>query len=500
MSGAQHMCIPPGGFINITSQGVAKFGEGTVRQVEVEAFSYCWLPRGDLRANLPDRFCIEFNCFQAADGVRRFTPVGGHEIFIRQAVVAGAMALEWQGKINATTRKCFSQQFLTFQLVRRMREHLGRNFDSSHDLYVNAKGRGGEIGLNLLPEDVTFDHSQRGPVSVDVLMREGRNLAMAEGIVKPDEKTAIQYGLFELARRNSRRAPDQNTSALFRLALFDASAGEMPGRDVLKHVRNRIDRWLDDHSEDSTKQFNDAFFPGKSNFIKAIGDQRGSPGGMLEHALVRQAILQLGWESYRVVGRCIEAFMRQFVECLPKPVTAAERRLICELYFRRPYFANLPLMLFLERGSFIKKAITELWEQPGDELRVGTLHRLLEIYGQMVLKRREADRRSKQKSAHSDAAGMELSGTDLVAAAPATPRKTSVYGEIAKYLAERDDLHCSHCPGRWQSHLASDLRAGALPDFVALTICCECEQFEKEYSLSLDEFQSLAARFMVDRD
>lgn len=499
MSSAQHVCISTGGYIDFTSKGVAPFGEGTVRQVEVEAFSYCWRPPGNLRAYLPDRFCVEFDCFQAADGVRRFAPAGSYEDLISGAFVAGAAALERQGKISAAVRKRFALQYQTFRLVRRMREHLGRNFGSAHDLYVRARGRGGEIGLNLLPEDIAFESSQRGPASVDVLMRIGRELAMAEGIVKPNEKTAIHYGLFELARRNPLRVPDQNTPALLRLALFNAGAGEIPDRKVLMRVRNRIGRWLDDRRSFSTKQFDDAFFPGRSNFIKAIADQRDQPGGMLEHALVRQAILQLGWESYGVVGRCTEAFMRHFVECLPQPVSSAERRLIREMYFRRPYFANFPLMLFLERGSFIKKAITELWEQPGDELRVGTLHRLLEIYSQMVLKRREADKRSKQKSEDRKSPAVEVSNSVALDNAPASPGKSQIYEKIAKYLAERDGLHCS-CRGRWTSHLANDLPDGTLPDPIALMVCCECGDFAKECSLSLGEFQAVADPFMEDLD
>jgi hypothetical protein len=101
------------------------------------------------------------------------------------------------------------------------------------------------------------------------------------------------------------------------------------------------------------------------------------------------------------------------------------------------------LVLLHDRFSFLREALLNVWTDPLDPIRMGTLLRLLEYYGVMVGKRREADRRYKARSQRRNERGQvsrqfELDPERDAAAGPAADR----FQSIAAALREARGANC----------------------------------------------------------
>jgi hypothetical protein len=488
----------PFGDIVIQPPERAVLGDGTSVAVAVEKYRFSWHPPEVIRYNLPEQFQIDCDCIVACDGVRRIVPVGGFDWFIHIGFLAGVAVLVYEERLSPQDRDLFYARHHFFQRARRMPEHLSRRFDASRDLYVRTGGRGGQITHNLLPDGVSFDIGSSAPVEISELTRYGRELARAAGIRTPTNKIAIHYAMVEAARLHPLQLRDGEVAGLIRAALFEESSiCVTPDAHFLEIVTDRLLAWFASHLRRPQEAFDRAFFPGKSNFIKAIADQPTSPGGVLPHDDVRQALLHLGWQSYEDVSRCLARFVSWLLESLPEPLDNVERRLFEQVYLPQPHFGNLPLALLKERGGFIRNVVTGLWENPGDNLLIGALHRLLDVYRQMAVNRREADRRFKHRAGGAGQNVHEVTGQEWAFLAAAAPRTTNdIFDAIAEFLATRWRLACDWCGGTWTARVVRQEASSRPKGVVELEVVCECGRITRAEVMSVDEFRRLAARFI----
>ena len=63
-------------------------------------------------------------------------------------------------------------------------------------------------------------------------------------------------------------------------------------------------------------------------------------GGPIPREVVRQALLELVWDSYRYVGDCVSLQMQAFLLTLPTPPTAEERAAFEAVYLKQPTWAG----------------------------------------------------------------------------------------------------------------------------------------------------------------
>ena len=464
----------PLGAVTIIDLGSTTIGGDRGQTAVVDHHQYQWRPSDSIGNELPRGFELAFDCFLAEQGQRCFWPTDGCEVFIHRAAVAGLACLAHDRNLDAEHRNSYRNMFLIFQLVRKMQSHLDRKFNSARDLYVRPKGRGAGITHNLLPADLGLDsegHGQRW--SIAELIRRGRELVKDRGFQCPTNKIAIEYGVLAAAHLRPLHVVEPKVLPLVRMALFDIDSIGDPPAALLETVTQRLLKSVFPRDNEGLAQFEKRFFPGKSNLIKALADQRHSPGGELPHDQVRQAVLHLGWQSFLYMSSVLQAFCHSFRQTLPTPLTPGERRLFDSMYLPQPYFGGLPLLLLKERGGIIKAVIADLWDDPQNTELIMVLHRLLAIYAEVATNRRTADRRFKVKL-HPRQINSILQENQGQSAG-----SSKSLSEIAERLAHKQGYECDYCD-EWSIVVMSQ----SLPDrdntiTFELELRCECGRISK---------------------
>ena len=492
----------PFGEIAVTPMSRAVFGEGGPSRFEEEQFQVIWSPPNPLRANLPEEFELEFACYVDCDGIRRFVPMGGYETFIHRAFLAGVAIRVHEERLDLVDRNLFYARHHFFQRARRMPEHFDRHFNTSSDIDVRPAGRGGGIGRTVLPREVVFDKASR-PVSVTELTRRGRELAASAGLRNPTNQIAIHYAFVEIARQDPLFLRDDEAAMLVRTALYEESSiGRQQSPELLEMVTNRQLEWIASHLDKPRGKFDLGYFPGKGSFVKAIAQHRRKPGGILPHDDVRRAILELGWQAYADVTRSLVRSMSWFMDAMPVPLSPMEREVFERMHFPQRYLGGLPFVLLAERAGFIRNVIRDLWEDPADESLVGMLHRLLDLYRQMAVTRRQADNNFKRNRGNDGQVVLEVTGMDWKVSSEAAPRKSlSVFGAIGEYLANRQGLTCDHCGGDWSAKVIEGIEPERSPTpraMIVLEVACHFGRVHDEVSMSAADFERVAEPFLPD--
>jgi hypothetical protein len=111
-----------------------------------------------------------------------------------------------------------------------------------------------------------------------------------------------------------------------------------------------------------------------------------------------------------------------------------------QLYVRQKCFGGLSLVMLGERLDFVGSHLLGLLQHPTDVEQLGILYHLLHFLASMIEQRREADRRSKQRSQ-----GQHQDGSHLVN--DLQDRQTSLdnpiqRGEIAEEVCKHQIIHC----------------------------------------------------------
>ncbi len=290
-----------------------------------------------------------------------------------------------------------------FDRLEHVQERIRCMFRSTQTLTIRTALHSAIGRANVLPDE--FGQSASGAGirwSVARLLEEGQQAACLAGVTKPSGQDLIAYGLAEAAKLNPIQVTEAEAAALVRMSLYDFSRSGSRVTDAHREtVWQRFHDWIREHLYDEREQFKKCFFGGHNNLINSIAHRAATRGGKLTRPVVKRALHDLGWRGYELVGECLEAFAQAFSSgLLSKPLSSQEQAYFEVMYCRQSYLGGSPLVLVMERRALIKPMILELWENPGDELLIGALHRLLHCYAEMVSVRREADRLAKQKPAN----------------------------------------------------------------------------------------------------
>jgi hypothetical protein len=477
---------------------------------------HVWRPSPELLHQLPEGYSFAMRCVVGPDGLRRFYP-GSFEGQIATAFQGGLAILSLMGNLSPEQRYSYRAMYLLFERLRKTREHLGNALLNATSLRVSRVGRDVAEERSILPESVGQDsHGQGRSWSVDQLVREGREAAVAAGIQRPGEEDCVRYGLVAAARRNPLYLRPQEVLPLVRMALYESVPVDEPlGQELLGLVLERTLAAVQGHLTEPANEFNAWFSGPKNSFVQQIARRKLLPGGVLDRDLVRRALLKLGWQAYSYVADCIHAMMWVFQHLLSEPLSATEAAWFEQMHLEQFHFGNLPLVLLVERFRLVKDVLWEIWQGPCDPGPVAVLHRLLSYYAEMASARRATDRTVKQRRPGKQQPGHRTPLTvPLEALVPAEDEDATAGGEeedtaneenldepeapedaavselfaqVAELVRERCGVTCRCVAPQWVDRVTRHDET-----MVTLTHGCSGCDFTIETTLPLEELRRLA--------
>jgi hypothetical protein len=455
------------------------------------------VPPPALVDDLPPNFHhFTLRCVATEQG-RCFYPWAGTEGYLATAFAGGVALVSNLYHLSAEERSSYRVQYLMFQRARKTRDHLGNQLGHSDCLRLRRSGRGLENRTSLLPEDLGLDGSGPGkPWSLDKLLNEGWKEANSSGVARPNQRDCIRFGFLRAARLNPLFASDPEVPGLIRTALFDSTDSPAGGRTVEEMVLERALEAMGSHMGDSTEDFNEWCWGPNNTFVSQLAQRKSAPGGAMERGVVRQALLDQGWEAYRYVADCVHTMLFLFRRLLPVPLDDAENRLFERMHLKQPFFGELTSLMLAERFPQLYPVLEDVWTKPDNREHVAVMHRLLSYYGTMAPQRRAADRLGKTRKAgtkYKNQTGVEVElpppevqpDSEVQAA---TSSKWEVTSEdIADLLRAEQSITCGcSCP-RW------DIRSDNIgEDEVVITLFCKACSFETSLVTSLLHLRHLA--------
>ena len=473
----------------VTSPDRASFGEIRIEEAEDVRFrptenadeithrrsKYTWHPPEELTPLLPDAFQLSMQCVTGSDGVRRFFPWNGFELFLALASEGGLAILTQRENLNAEYRHSYRIMRLFFLRVLRSAEFLDRGFEYASDLRVVQSGREILSERDVLPDDLGLDPQGNGTHwNVRTLMDQGKTAARAAGCSSPTAKQFIHYGFIQAARLNPLSVPESQVPLLIRNALFIESADE-PDKHLLEIVTDRLQAALHTHLDEPHEAFEKWYLGRNNSLVHQLAKQKGSPGGRLEVSEVRNVLVHLGWRAYQYASDCIRAQMRTFQNALSHSLSDRERLLFENMHLPQHYLGGLPLVLVMPRFRFIRRVLLEVWEQLPNASMIPVLHRMLRYYATLITRRREADRRIKRQPQAEFDDGAYVPQTE-----------SDFFQQIASEIREIRRIDCG-CPRRdWHSELIGRGRA----EIRILHRCFACS-FQMETVLTAEEFRRI---------
>lgn len=485
-----------------------------------------WRPPDRLAEYLPEDFSIPIDCYTGSNGLRRLVFNRSHEELMDLGVIGGLAVLHG---INGFDRQV-DHSYRSMQLInqhvrgrayrdeRGMKERIRRNFNHSRDLNIRQSGRIVDCERNVLPEQLGNNSAGEDvQFNVGQLTELGRSAATTAGYRNPISKVAIPFGFYEIAKGQPLELEPAEVPSLVKMSLFDLDTeAEPPTDDVLQIVTDRLLTAIDKHLDDSQEQF-DNWFTGTGNtLVKQITRGKTKPGGDRSRKEVQGALLFLGWQSYQYVGQSLHALMRTIKNSMPVPLNDAERVIFERMHESQACYGGMPLALIAERAEFLRPAVLAIWNDPENEAHVHTLNRMLAYYGEMVTKRREADRRSKAKCSSKSSTSSRKCSAEPAAEDNADPnRKTcqpekkhqsqsqsspgtvqfvdnlhsprrvgsDSFAKIAEHIRELRQIGCESRCEKWDYR-----RQGKSKTSVTIVAQCECGETHRQIKMSIEEF------------
>jgi hypothetical protein len=458
-----------------------------------DPYELTWRPSPALAANLPSDLAITFHVLRGPDGLRRVLPLDFQALF-DNGWLAGLEILRLSQSMSGEQVFSYRVMRFLFQRIRAGREHLGRKFDAARDLYVREKGRGGRIRESLLPEYVGRAADGGGHVwSIHELTQQGRRAARQDGIARPNNRQAIVYGLTLAAELNPLLNPSfEDIRRLVFAALLDPEATATPVSDAeIEDVSSRLCVAFEEHQRDTGSQFQAWLAGPKNNLVQTLARKSGY--AVFDRRIVKAALVRLGVQSYDYMAQCLGMFAQAVRQGFSEPLNEAERRRFDALYLPKPEFGGLPLLLLWERKDLLRNVLIRLWSEPDDERLIGTLHRLLAIYGDLTPMRREADRQFKELPPEARGSAAASCGGEAVAEgiAPENPELRAA----VESLVEARRLGCSKCRNAGQGKITLDWSGDSR---VHVEMACERYDFRGSCDFEFDELRDELQRLSAD--
>ena len=223
--------------------------------------------------------------------------------------------------------------------------------------------------------------------------------AQLQGIINPTPEDCIACGVnheaaVHPANISGLTADDLRRS--LRHALFDLGPSEVAVDPITKdRVYGRLVDAMQPHLGEPIADFNRWFFENVDGIVHQIS-KRKKPDGPIQRAVVRQAILEIVFDSWRYVGQNVSIFMRSVSRAIKPSLSTDEQTAFDVLYRRNQYLGDLPLVLFHEQFPKIRPAVLEIYDNPHAPAAWGRLQRVLHTYAMMIARRRDADRLRKR--------------------------------------------------------------------------------------------------------
>ena len=454
-----------------------------------------WRPSPRFTRWLPPGFSFPLLRLVDENGFQRIIPRCNADELLDLGMVGGIAVLQAVYDLNEHQSFSYRMMLLVNQHVRGrehlgtrgVQEHLMRQFHASRDLHVRRPGRVVDAERDILPEDIGLATDGTGHRwSVQELTNRGRRSSQRMGYANATNKVAICHGFFEAAQLNPLALEDGAVPSLVHQLLYDSGEGPSVPSDIQEIVEDRLLAAIRRHRDDSDKQFQSWFSGPKNSLPKQIAEQPSSRGGRLEIRIVRRALLALGWRSYQHLSGAVHALMRVIGNAAA--LNDEERRLFEQMHERQPYFGNMPAVLLAERLSFLKPAIASIWDEPSDRRHIQVLHRMMHYYAEMVERRRQADRRTKQRAG----------GNPRDAHVPCetafnpnlhSPRasEASVFSELAEQLRQQRGIRCPR-----GCETFDDRVEDGTDDPIRITMSCRCGATRQSVTVTLEELRVLA--------
>lgn len=286
-----------------------------------------------------------------------------------------------------------------FQAMQKRREFQNRLFQYSRDLYLRQNSREEDNTRTVLPPFLGQSREGCGHAwTISELMEQGALTAEEFEIRRPSQKQIIHCGLFAAARRCPLTVPPDQIEGLIRASLFQSGASSEIDETTKDQIEERVSRAVHQHLNVGTNtEFMNWLSGGTSSFVKQLADQKKAPGGRIAQQVVRDVLLELGWQAYHYMADCFSLQIQAFKQAIPDPLSASEQVRFDRIFLPHPALGHLPLLMIRPRISAFNQAFQVYWET-GDETMIPVLHQLLNFYAFMSNERRNADRRGQQIS------------------------------------------------------------------------------------------------------
>jgi hypothetical protein len=414
--------------------------------LEVDRQEYEWRPPAEIGRDLPDNYRVSLSAMSCGGEGRRLYPEDPDE-FVLNASLGGLAILTRVKSLDAEQRNTYNLMRLIVQYGPLIREALHRNFRRAVDLMVLGAPRRQLDCRHILPESLGCDASgNRKPWSIPALMEAGQEEAKARKLKNPSDADFIRLGLLAGARLNPvdvGRLTTDDAAGLLRLALFNLGSADVPVDEKTKEETvERFQESLRNHLEDSVEDFAEWFFQKRDGIVHQISKRKSGPGP-IDRAVVREVLLELVFLALRYTGQCVHVQMLDFLRAIKPPLSAGDEAVFEVLYLGQPWLAGIPLAVLHRYFAPLREAIEDLWADPRNPEMAGVLLRLLEYHGEMVRKRRQADRTAKQAG---PASARRKCKATASRSAPEGPEDALSLSELGSKLLRDFDVRCE-CGG-----------------------------------------------------
>lgn len=453
--------------------------------LEVSQRDVLFLPSPRFSEALPASFSLRFELLESPAGHKRLAPRNGFGGFLANAWLAGALLRAGYAEEVTVDGVEPTDQWLLFQVARGMSQHLDRGFAYSRDIFVRSSSRERSGPRNLLPGQAERDLGiGNWPRSIREFRNMGREAAGNAGYEATPELINA-FAFFEVARKQS--APvitDNEMRAVVRRALFDDVDAQPLDAANLQTIRQAAIAILHEHDRDNRRQFETRVLGPHGSFTKQLVARVQMINPMIDRPMVRMGLLEIGWQAYEYIGKCVDAVMTAMEPRLYDVLDAGGIKIFRQVFCSQPVFGDLPLAMLAERLPFLHAAIIHAWDAAHAADVPSIIQRLLLWYGELARRRRAFDRRSKQAGARSIV--LQLHGFEKV------PQESDVFSNAADHLRERSGVACECKAPEWRYALSSN-------DEREIMIQCSCDRCEviRNVAVPRGEFESIVRHLLM---